>query len=813
MLPMSLEHRLELPPHLDERSRWRQPFNSDSETFVLYWMQTAQRADENPALEVAIHAARQLNLPLLVYQGLSERYEYASDRHHTFILQSVADLQERFAELGISYAFHLESHDNRGPHLRHLAAQASLLVVEEMPVAPATIFLKALLRSVSVPVISVDTSCVLPMQQVGRSYERAFEFRDATRKGFAERVTLPWPDGISEVKPFPLDQLRFQPTRVEKHKIPDLVARCQIDHSVSPVADTPGGSTAGYRRWQAFLKGKIRTYAKRRNDPLSGAASRMSAYLHYGMVSPMRLARDAEAVGAEKYLDELLIWRELAYNFCFYRHDVDRITALPHWARSTLLEHADDARPQTFSWEELARGQTGDDLWDSAQGSLLRHGELHNNLRMTWGKALLNWTAGPQQALSMLIDLNHRYALDGRDPASYGGILWCLGLFDRPFHPERSTLGTVRGRGTKEHRKRLDLETYRHNRGQPNWGRKYRVAVIGAGLAGMTASRTLRDQGVEIEVFEKSRGLGGRMATRRINGQSGFDHGAQYFTARHPIFRRYVESWIQQGGVQRWTGSVGAFQDGIWKEGTGTIQRFVGIPSMNAICKHLGEGIEVHKQTRIERVKKMADGLILVDDHQKTYGHFDGVIVTAPAFQAHEILCEFPEMAQQLKNVEMDPCWAAMLTLKKPLEPFWVGAFIQDSFLSWAARNGTKPGRASDAERLILHAAPAWTDQHWESDPEWVGQAMAEEFVRVSGLGPLDVESISTHRWKYAIAREPLSCGALVDSARRIVACGDWAMGSRVEGAFLSGLAAAGRLMGQFAQNTDSDPREQLSLF
>jgi photolyase PhrII len=810
---MNLEQRLELPSHLNERCRWRQSSKRDAETFVLYWMQTAQRVDENPALEVAILAARQLNLPLLVYQGLSERYEYASDRHHTFILQSVADLQKRFKDLGISYAFHLETHDDHGPHLRNLADRASLVVVEEMPVAPATIFLKALLRSVSSPVLSVDTSCVVPMQQVERSYERAFEFRDATRQSFAERLTLPWPDGIVAVNPFPLEQLPFQPTDVQVQEIPDLVSRCRIDHSVSPVADTPGGSTAGYQRWQAFLKGKIRTYAKRRNDPLSGAASRMSAYLHYGMVSPMRLAREAEAVGAEKYLDELLIWRELAYNFCFYRHDVERITALPHWARSTLLEHAKDPRPQTYSWEELARGQTGDELWDAAQGSLLRHGELHNNLRMTWGKTLLKWTTGPQQALSMLIDLNHRYALDGRDPASYGGLLWCLGLFDRPFYPEQPILGTVRGRGTKEHRKRLDLETYRQNRSQPNWRRKFRVAVIGAGLAGMAASRLLRDQGVEIEVFEKSRGLGGRMATRRVDGLSGFDHGAQYFTVRHPIFRRYVDSWIQQGGVQRWAGPVGAFRDGIWTEGTGTTERFVGIPSMNSICKHLGDGIDVHKQTRIERVTKTSQGLMLVDDQQETHGHFDGVVVTAPAFQAHEILCEFPEMAQRLKQVEMDPCWAAMVTLKQPVEPFWVGAFIQDSFLSWAARNGTKPGRAADAERLILHAGPGWTEEHWESDPGWVGHTMIEEFARVSGLGPLHVESISAHRWKYALAREPLSCGALIDSDSQIVACGDWAMGSRVEGAFLSGLAAAGRLMGRFAQNADCDAREQLSLF
>ena len=810
---MTLEHRLEFPAHLDERVRWRQSGSDEPVSFILYWLQTAQRIDENPALEVATLAAKQLGLPLLVYQGLSERYEYASDRHHTFILQSVAHLQEKFSDRGISYAFHLETHDDHQPHLRDLADRASLLVVEEMPVAPATTFLRALRRSVATPIISVDTSCVVPMQGVGRSYERAFEFRNATRRSFAERVNLPWPDGNVDVDRFPLEKLPFQPTEVRVDKIPELVARCRIDHSVSPIADTPGGSAAGYRRWRTFLSGKIRTYAKRRNDPLSGAASRMSAYLHYGMVSPMRLARDAEAVGAEKYLDELLIWRELAYNFCFFRKNVDRIRTLPHWAQTTLLEHVKDDRPRIYSWEELARGQTGDEVWDAAQGSLLRHGELHNNLRMTWGKALLQWTTGPQQALSFLVDLNHRYALDGRDPASYGGILWCLGLFDRPFNPEQPVLGTVRGRSTKEHRKRMDIETYRHNRSQSNWGRTHRVAVIGAGLAGTAASRVLKDQGVEVEIFEKSRGVGGRMATRRVEGKSGFDHGAQYFTARHPMFRRHVESWIQQGKVQRWEGAVGSFQDGNWTEGAGTTERFVGVPSMNSVCKHLGDGIPVRKQTRIESVRALQKGLNLLDDQQQTYGPFDGVIVTAPAEQASEILCEFPEMVEQLKQVEMDPCWAAMVTLKTPLKPFWSGAFLQDSFLSWAARNGTKPGRVPEVERLVLHAGPAWTDEHWESDPEWVGQSMVEEFARVSGFGSLDVESIAAHRWKYALARDPLTCEALADSDSRIVACGDWAAGSRVEGAFLSGVAAAGRLIGQFVQNADCAPQEQRHLF
>jgi deoxyribodipyrimidine photolyase len=126
----------------------------------------------------------------------------------------------------------------------------------------------------------------------------------------------------------------------------------------------------------------------------------------------------------------------------------ESLEVLPEWVRQTLLDHADDRRKAHYSWEKLSRGQTGDSLWDAAQRSLLVHGELHNNTRMTWGKAILAWTPHPQAALDRMIDLNRRFALDGSDANSYGGILWCLGLFDRPFRPERSVIGSLRPRPT-----------------------------------------------------------------------------------------------------------------------------------------------------------------------------------------------------------------------------------------------------------------------------------------------------------------------------------------------------------------------------
>ena len=154
--------------------------------------------------------------------------------------------------------------------------------------------------------------------------------------------------------------------------------------------------------------------------------------------------------GADKYIDELITWRELSHTFCFYNRDRDleSVEVLADWARESLKQHESDERPALYDWETLARGATDDEFWNLLQHSLLTHGELHNNVRMTWGKAFLKWAPDAQTALDMAFDLNHRYALDGRDPNSYQGILWCFGHFDRPFD-EKPIIGKVRPRDTE----------------------------------------------------------------------------------------------------------------------------------------------------------------------------------------------------------------------------------------------------------------------------------------------------------------------------------------------------------------------------
>jgi photolyase PhrII len=456
----ALEH---LPPFLQRRTRMHASSpeirtEANSAAPVVYWMRVAVRDHENPALDVALAIAEAEQRPVLVYHALSERYPYASDRHHTFILEGARDVAAAFLARGIPYAFHLERPESREAVLANLAKSARVVVTELMPVEPLRGWTQAVAKLA--PVLEVDASCIFPMiGSLQKAPTRAFEFRKSAAKAQSQLLEEGYP-----VFPFAsrkdwlkLPELPFQPIALETASIPNLLRDLSIDHSVAPVPDSQGGSIAGYARWSQYLKGDLARYASTRNDPLLDTTSRMSAYLHYGHVSPFRLAGDLYRFikvnpGAEKLLDEMLIWRELAWHFCYHTETPHAVQSLPGWALETLKEHEADERTALPSWEQLAHANTGDELWDACQRSLLAHGELHNNVRMTWGKKLLEWTASAGEALSLLLDLNHRYALDGRDPASYAGIQWCFGAFDRPFTPASHTLGTVRPRPLNEDR-------------------------------------------------------------------------------------------------------------------------------------------------------------------------------------------------------------------------------------------------------------------------------------------------------------------------------------------------------------------------
>jgi deoxyribodipyrimidine photo-lyase len=254
-------------------------------------------------------------------------------------------------------------------------------------------------------------------------------------------------------------------TEITAEKIPALVAGCDIDHSVQPSADFRGGNGEARRRLNDFLRDGLRRYAKLKNEPCARATSELSPYLHFGHISSLEVALAVEECAreerliADEFLEELIVRRELAFNFARFTDNYESLAALPEWALKTMREHARDRRDTVYTAEQFEHAETHDELWNAAQKELLLRGKIHGYYRMYWGKKIIAWSAGYDEALGTMIRLHDRYALDGRDPCTYANILWCFGLHDRPW-PERPVFGTIRYMSWEGMKRKTDVAGY-----------------------------------------------------------------------------------------------------------------------------------------------------------------------------------------------------------------------------------------------------------------------------------------------------------------------------------------------------------------
>ena len=785
-----------LPTELRERTRRLNDRDPAGDGFVLCWLHNALRADDNPALSAAILAANALGRPLLLYQGLSQRYPFASDRHHTFILEAARDLSSQCREAGLPYAVHVERPGSDGPVLRNLVDASCLTVTDDMPTEPARQWAERLAER-GTAFWAVDSACVVPLTATDRPYERAFEFRSATKA--VRKANL----GRSFPRP-PLDRpadvtaacsdAGFNPVDFALSDIPALVGRCEIDHGVAPVPHTRGGTAAARERWGRWRDNGLDAYRSSRNDALKDGVSRMSAYLHYGMISPFEIVRDSsvKGEGPRKYHDELLVWRELAYHFCHHTPHYATLSAIPAWAESTLLDHADDDRPALYDWEATARAATGDSFWDAAQASLLIHGELHNNVRMTWGKALLAWTRGPEECLDRLIDLNNRYALDGRDPSSYGGLLWCLGQFDRPFKPERPITGTVRGRDTRTHAKRLDPVKYAARTRRPLVDPMPRVAVVGGGLSGLMAARTLQDHGCEVAVFDRGRRVGGRASTKKTDAGL-FDHGTPWLTIEDDRLRPYADAWVDRGLLRRWTVERGQYDDASPAgRPNGSKDVLVPVPAVGELARHLAEGLDVRSSTKVASVARDDAGVVV--SAAGNDWRFDAAVLAMPGGQAARLVDGLdPPAASKPQHVAIAAFDGGLRTPGDWLD-------FGGHTLVTAIRESAKPGREGQ-ERWVITSDSDWSAGRLDDDPDEVARLLVEAFLAAVSGGGVSPTSVVGHRW--SLARPQVED----ESSRRrtqtveppdigsIHLAGDWQYGNKCEAALLSGLSAAGRVL------------------
>jgi deoxyribodipyrimidine photo-lyase len=408
---------------------------------------------------------------------------------HAFILQGMQDNAVAFARAGVTYYPYVEPAPGAARGLlQALAKNACCVVTDEFPCFFLPRMVAAAATRLEVLLEVVDGNGLMPIRSTDKLFLRAVDFRRALQKTLLPHLDdSPVGDplrrydlGVARV-PKTVAQAWPRATESVLGAGPEALHALPIDHEVAPIA-MRGGSKAASQRLRDFLDARLVRYGDR-SQPDANSASGLSPYLHFGHISPHEVFAavvkqqqwSMEQVSeqqrgqrgwlgmdepAEGFVDQFVTWRELGFNFTSRRDDYAEFDSLPEWARQTLAQHELDARPFTYSLDEFDQSQTHDALWNAAQRELRETGVMQNYLRMLWGKKVLHWTRSPREAIAILIELNNRYALDGRNPNSYSGIFWVFGRYDRPWGPRRDVFGAIRYMTSDSALRKLRLKGY-----------------------------------------------------------------------------------------------------------------------------------------------------------------------------------------------------------------------------------------------------------------------------------------------------------------------------------------------------------------
>ena len=436
--------------------------------YVLCWCQSNRRAESNHALAHAAYLANESGLPLLVYEGLTCSYPEANDRLHTFILEAVPERATAMKRLGAGHFFYLRAKKKDSDDLLYkLAANARCVVTDDFPVFVPALYNSRVPQKIGIPYLAVDSSCIVPMNAHEKRAWGAYTIRPKIHRELPGYLK---PVGSIHLKQRWRDELlpesaKFHRTEIKSSEIPLLVADCEINHTIQPSITFTGGTGQAHKHLQLFIEQRLRRYAKESNQPTNHATSELSPYLHFGHISSLEVALKVEEYAkehlllADRLLEELIVRRELAFNFARFAEDVQSLDALPDWCKRTMAKHALDERSRQYKAAQLEKAETYDPLWNATQKELLLRGRIHGYYRMYWGKKIIEWSPTYEKALRVMIHLHDVYALDGRDPSTYTNILWCFGLHDRPW-TERPIFGQFRYMSFDGMKRKTDVDAY-----------------------------------------------------------------------------------------------------------------------------------------------------------------------------------------------------------------------------------------------------------------------------------------------------------------------------------------------------------------
>ncbi|HEX6014954.1 MAG TPA: deoxyribodipyrimidine photo-lyase [Geminicoccaceae bacterium] len=427
--------------------------------YVLYWMQAAQRAGFNHALEHAVELADARRRPLVVGFGLMDDYPEANLRHYRFMLEGLKETAAELEGRGIRFVMRR----GRPPEVAlELARGASLVVCDK----GYTRFQRALRNQVAAgagrQVVEVEGEVAVPVEAASDKAEVGARTLRPKILRLREQFLHDLPERRPAINARGLDlRSDFDPADVD-----GALAALKLDRSVPPVDRFKGGTSEVRARLKRFLATQLRGYKDARSDPAHGRTTELSPYLQFGQISPVEMAlRAIEAAPAgdpdrASFLEELIVRRELAHNFLWHRpEDYDRYEGLPAWARGTLDRHRKDRRERTYTVAELEAGATHDRYFNAAMREMRATGYMHNYMRMYWGKKILEFSKSPEEAFAAALALNNKHFLCGRGANAFANVAWIFGQHDRPW-VERPVFGQVRYMNDKGLERKFDIGAY-----------------------------------------------------------------------------------------------------------------------------------------------------------------------------------------------------------------------------------------------------------------------------------------------------------------------------------------------------------------
>ena len=417
-------------------------------------MQSSQREHYNHALEYSILQSNKLDLPLLVYFGLTGDFPEANRRHYYFMLEGLKEVEKSLEKRGINLLILNESPEVGAVKL---GRKASLIIVDGGYLKIERNWRKYVADNVKCPLIQVESNVVVPVKTASIKEEYSAATLRRKLKPILDDFLLPLKSNILQNNSYDTGMPCLDIRNIEK-----ILKDLKIDESVKEVVFYKGGTASALKNLRIFLKKKIDNFPELRNDPTQDYLSHLSPYLHFGHISPIYIALESiktDSPGIESFLEELIVRRELSMNYIYYNPNYDSLDGLPEWPRKTLSEHKNDVREYVYTLEELEYAQTHDPYWNAAQKEMLVRGKMHGYMRMYWGKKILEWTETPEKAFEIALYLNNKYEIDGRDPNGYTGVAWCFGKHDRAWK-ERKIFGKVRYMNANGLKRKFKIENY-----------------------------------------------------------------------------------------------------------------------------------------------------------------------------------------------------------------------------------------------------------------------------------------------------------------------------------------------------------------